>query len=85
MFSMVNVGYSLSSQSTATEWGNLKTLEKVIGRLFLLNCAWHKLHGQTLQAGGIGEIRNLQGSSEIAIEGPQKNNLQVYGCSEAHQ
>ena len=31
------VGYSLSSQLTGTEWFNLKTMEEVIGRLFLIN------------------------------------------------
>ena len=30
-------GYSLSSQLTATEWINLKTMDEVIGRLFLIN------------------------------------------------
>ena len=31
------VGYSLSSQMTATERGNLKTMDEVIGQFFLLN------------------------------------------------
>ena len=58
------VGYRLSSQLTATEWVNLKTIDESLDGSPSQIFVWQKFHCQTLQAVGSGQIDDLPGSSE---------------------
>ena len=76
------IGYSLSSQLTATELINLKTMARMVlpPQLF----ARHKFHCQTLhdQAAGNGQIDDFQGSSELGeLRGHRDTTFKWMVCS----